>query len=51
MTNNLTVKVISKRLEAEGIVSFELERADGVLVPFSAGAHIDVEVRPHIDGR
>ncbi|MBG9387365.1 PDR/VanB family oxidoreductase [Caenimonas aquaedulcis] len=41
----LEVKVLRKRREAEGIASFELERADGAPLPsFSAGSHIDVQV-------
>lgn len=45
--NNITVKVVSRREEALGIVSFELASVDGgALPPFSAGAHIDVEIRP-----
>src|ERR1700756_1329080 len=39
----LDVKVLRKRVEAEGIASFELASPDGErLPPFSAGAHIDV---------
>jgi vanillate O-demethylase ferredoxin subunit len=39
----IDVFVKRKRIEAEGIVSFELERQDGApLPPFSAGSHIDV---------
>ncbi|MGF6876906.1 PDR/VanB family oxidoreductase [Paraburkholderia sp. MM5477-R1] len=39
----LDVKVLRKRVEAEGIASFELASPDGKrLPPFSAGAHIDV---------
>jgi vanillate O-demethylase ferredoxin subunit len=39
----IDVFVKRKRTEAEGIVSFELERQDGApLPPFSAGSHIDV---------
>ncbi|MES2258575.1 MAG: PDR/VanB family oxidoreductase [Pseudomonadota bacterium] len=39
----IPVVVKRRRPEAEGIVSFELERADGLpLPPFSAGSHIDV---------
>lgn len=45
----ISVKVIRKRLEAEGIVSLELARADGGLLPaFSAGSHIDVHLRPDL---
>src|SRR5688572_13916696 len=34
-------------LEADGIASFELRRANGEpLPPFTGGAHIDVHVRP-----
>lgn len=43
--SNLLVKVIRKKREADGIVSFELAAPDGLrLPPFSAGAHIDVHV-------
>lgn len=43
--NTIDVKVVRKAREAEEIVSFELARAaGGVLPPFSAGAHIDVHV-------
>lgn len=38
----LQVQVSSKRIEAEGVVSFELQAVDGALPVFSAGAHIDV---------
>lgn len=42
----LTLKVAAKRTEALDICSFELaDVAGGDLPPFSAGAHIDVEVR------
>jgi vanillate O-demethylase ferredoxin subunit len=42
----LTLKVAAKRTEAIDICSFELaDPAGGNLPPFSAGAHIDVEVR------
>ncbi|WP_223462016.1 PDR/VanB family oxidoreductase [Pseudomonas sp. GL-RE-19] len=41
----IDVIVTRKTLEAEGILSFELTRADdGVLMPFSAGSHIDVHL-------
>ncbi|MBW8465763.1 PDR/VanB family oxidoreductase, partial [Acidovorax sp.] len=41
----LQVRVVTKRVEAEGIASFELARVDGAaLPPFSAGSHIDVHV-------
>ncbi|MEJ6023680.1 PDR/VanB family oxidoreductase [Ramlibacter sp. PS4R-6] len=41
----LKVKVVRKKLEADGIASFELARADGGPLPaFSAGSHIDVHV-------
>ena len=46
MINNISVLVTSRRQEAEDIVSFELAGMDGPLPPFSAGAHIDVEVEP-----
>lgn len=42
---HLSVKVLSKKREAEGIASFELARVDGAGLPaFSAGSHIDVQV-------
>ncbi len=41
----LTVRVARKQLEAEGICSFELVHPDGdSLPPFSAGAHIDLQL-------
>lgn len=43
----LSVKVVNKVQEAEEIVSLELASADGQALPaFSAGSHIDVQVRP-----
>lgn len=49
MNTKIAVKVVGKVREAEDIVSFELERIDGQpLPPFSAGAHIDVQVTPDI---
>lgn len=45
----LNVKVVSRREEATDIVSFELTDPQGrTLPPFSAGAHIDVEVQPDV---
>lgn len=45
----LDVKVVAKRLEATDIYSYELADPQGrTLPPFSAGAHIDVEVRGKI---
>lgn len=42
----LNVKVVSKRQEATDIYSYELADSQGrTLPPFSAGAHLDVEVR------
>src|SRR5882757_1990756 len=42
----LSVKVMAKRQEATDIFSFELAEPTGrSLPPFSAGAHIDVEIR------
>ena len=42
----LNVKVVSRRQEARDILSYELADPLGRdLPPFSAGAHIDVEVR------
>ena len=47
MMNSISVLVAARRQEAEDIVSFELASTDGSpLPPFSAGAHIDVEVAP-----
>jgi vanillate O-demethylase ferredoxin subunit len=44
--NSMLVKILAKHREAEDIVSFELASLDGgALPPFSAGAHIDVEIR------
>ena len=41
----LQVRVVRKKIEAEGIASFELVRADGGPLPaFSAGSHLDVHV-------
>ena len=41
----LTVRVVRKTQEAEGIASFELAREDGAPLPaFGAGSHIDVQV-------
>ena len=41
----LDVRVRARRVEADGICSFELERAGGASLPaFRAGAHIDVHV-------
>lgn len=43
--SNLQVQVLTRRIEAEGICSYELARADGAPLPaFSAGAHIDVHL-------
>ena len=43
--DSLEVKVIRKTIEAEGITSFELARADGAPLPaFSAGSHVDVQI-------
>ncbi|MDB5991491.1 MAG: oxidoreductase [Herbaspirillum sp.] len=48
-TNKIEVKVINKVLEAQDIASFELARTDGAsLPPFSAGSHIDVQVKGDI---
>lgn len=42
----LTVKVAARQVEATDIVSFELvDPAGGTLPPFTAGAHVDVEVK------
>lgn len=44
--NQLTVKVTRKTREADDIASFELASLDGnPLPPFSAGSHIDVQLR------
>lgn len=43
----LTVRVVRKQREAEGIFSYELASDEGRALPqFSAGAHIDVYIRP-----
>jgi vanillate O-demethylase ferredoxin subunit len=43
--DTLRVRVVRKQVEAEGIASFELARADGAVLPaFSAGSHIDVHL-------
>lgn len=42
---SIEVRVAAKVCEADGICSYELVRADGgLLPPFEAGAHIDVQV-------
>jgi vanillate O-demethylase ferredoxin subunit len=41
----LEVRVVARRVEAEDILSFELQRADGsALPPYSAGAHVDMHL-------
>jgi vanillate O-demethylase ferredoxin subunit len=45
MTTFFQVRVVSKRIEARDIFSFELASLDGsALPPFSAGSHIDVRI-------
>jgi len=45
----IAVRIARKRREAQDICSFELIDPDGrLLPPFSAGAHIDVHVRPGV---
>lgn len=45
--NQLAVRVARKTREAEDILSIELVSADGARLPaFSAGSHIDVQIRP-----
>ena len=45
IVNPITVRVARKTKEAEDVASFELVGVDGIsLPPFSAGAHIDVQV-------
>lgn len=47
MKNSIAVRISAKCLEAEGVASFELQALDGAPLPrFSAGAHVDVEIRP-----
>jgi vanillate O-demethylase ferredoxin subunit len=47
MTQTIKVKVLHKALVAEEIALMELARSDGGDLPaFSAGAHIDVEIKP-----
>jgi vanillate monooxygenase ferredoxin subunit len=44
-TSQLTVRVVRKQVEADGICSFELADPDGApLPPFTAGSHIDVQI-------
>jgi len=44
-TTGLTVRVASIAAAAEGVAAIELRAADGyVLAPFTAGAHIDIEL-------
>ncbi len=44
-TSQLSVRVVRKQVEAEGICSFELADPHGApLPPFSAGSHIDVHI-------
>jgi vanillate O-demethylase ferredoxin subunit len=46
-TEWMHLQISAKRQEAEGIVSFILSRQDrSCLPPFTAGAHVDVEVAP-----
>jgi vanillate O-demethylase ferredoxin subunit len=41
----LEVRVIERRVEAEDVLSFEVQRTDGgALPPYTAGAHIDVHL-------
>jgi vanillate O-demethylase ferredoxin subunit len=41
----LEVRIVRRHVEAEDILSFELQRADGSpLPPYSAGAHVDVHL-------
>jgi len=48
MSTDLNVKVTARREEAAGVISLELRAADGrTLSPFSAGAHIDVQLPVH----
>ncbi|MFY8103844.1 MAG: PDR/VanB family oxidoreductase [Ramlibacter sp.] len=43
--SDIQVQVLARRVEAEGICSYELARADGGALPaFSAGSHIDVHL-------
>jgi vanillate O-demethylase ferredoxin subunit len=44
-TAPIAVRVVRKRVEADGICSFELARADGAALPaFAAGSHVDVQL-------
>ncbi len=41
----LEVRIVGRHVEAEDVLSFELQRADGSpLPPYSAGAHVDVHL-------
>lgn len=43
--SDILARVVRKEIEAQDIISIELERADGKALPaFSAGSHIDVHV-------
>ncbi len=43
----INVRIIQKRLEAEGVVSLILQGIDGAALPaFEAGAHVDIETAP-----
>lgn len=47
MESQLKVRIVRKAVEARDIVSLELAPLDGGHLPaFSAGSHIDVEIRP-----
>lgn len=47
--SSISVKVAKKTHEAEGILTFELEALQGQPLPaFSAGAHIDVHIKPDL---
>lgn len=49
MSTTLSVRIARKAVEATDIVSLELAPLEGAtLPPFSAGSHIDVEVKPGV---
>jgi vanillate O-demethylase ferredoxin subunit len=49
MNERITVKVAAKRQEAADIVSFKLVDPTGQpLPPFTAGSHVDVEIKPDL---
>ena len=49
MSETLAGIIRERKIEANGIISFEIRSADGGPLPsFTAGAHVDINVAPHI---